>query len=306
MANPRILLVCLFILPMTVSVNAAQPEMTIEDTDPGVPAPEAVPASEEDGFDRFSLSLGLDFTNKYYFRGLLQEDDGVIAQPSLELGAILHESEEWSLSGFVGLWNSVHSEETGAADTDDFDAVWYEIDVYAGLSLTAGRLTTDLAYTRYASPNDAFVDVDEISVSFAWDDSGWSEHVTLSPYALVAFEVGDGQADGGDDRGIFLALGMEPSHTIDSTPVGPFTLSFPLEAGFSLSNYYEGGDGDDEFFGYFSAGIAGSVDLPAPEGFGAWSITVGIDYLLLGDTAEAVNNGSDSELLAHYGIAVEF
>jgi uncharacterized protein Gcw-chp len=263
------------------------------------------PVVEESNSDRVHLSIDLSFTNKYYFRGIIQEDNGFIFQPSVEVGFDFVENDNWSLSGYVGVWNSFHDEQTGSTDADEFIASWYEIDFYTGLSLSTGRLTTDLYYTSYTSPNDAFGRVDEIAVTVAWDDSGWIDQITFSPYATIAMEIGTNQADGGSDLGTFFAIGMEPTHTYESTPIGDITLSAPIEAGFSLSDYYEIA-GDDESFGYFTAGLAASVPLPAPEGFGDWTFNVGIDYLLLGDSNKALNAGEDNEWIIHSGISFEF
>jgi len=263
------------------------------------------PMVEESNSDRVHLSIDLSFTNKYYFRGIIQEDNGFIFQPSVEVGFDLVENDDWSLGAYVGVWNSFHDEQTGSTDPDEIIASWYEIDFYTGLSLSTGRLTTDLVYTNYNSPNDAFGRVDEIAVTVAWDDSGWIDQITFSPYATIAMEIGTNQADGGSDLGTFFAIGMEPTHTYESTPIGDITLSAPIEAGFSLSDYYEIA-GDDESFGYFTAGLAASVPLPAPEGFGDWTFNVGIDYLLLGDSNKALNAGEDNEWIIHSGISFEF
>jgi hypothetical protein len=287
-----------FGLPAAAQPDAATPaDRNAAQTDP-TPIPET-------SSDRVHLTLDLHFTNQYFFRGILQEHHGFIFQPSAELSFDLHESDSWSLSAYAGLWNSFHDKKTGATDPDEFLSTWYEIDFYAGLSLTTGRLTTDLGYTHYASPNDAFSHVDEVMLTFSWDDTGWLDGVTFSPYVALALETGTGQADGGDNQGLFLALGMEPSHTYESTPVGDLTISLPVEAGFSLDDYYEGADGD-ESFGYLTVGLAGSVALPSPRGFGAWSLNAGVDYLMLGETTEDINGGDDAEWIVHAGITFEF
>ncbi|MFK7883769.1 MAG: TorF family putative porin [Phycisphaerales bacterium] len=269
--------------------------------DAGAPPVEAATTNS----DRVHVTVDLTVTSQYFFRGIIQETDGFIFQPSIELGFDLHEADTWSLGGYLGIWNSFHDEETGSADPDDFVSKWYEVDFYAGLSLTTGRLTTDLAYTSYTSPNDAFTSVEEFSLTFAVDDSGWFGDISFAPYVTFALETGDGQADGGADQGLFVAVGIEPSHTYESSPVGEITVSAPIEAGFSLDDYYEGAMGD-ESFGYLTAGLAASIPLPAPQGFGSLSLHAGVDFLLLGDSNEALNNSDDSEWIVHGGITMEF
>ncbi|HEU4429285.1 MAG TPA: hypothetical protein VFT98_11070, partial [Myxococcota bacterium] len=53
-------------------------------------APLAAAADDE---SRFSGIAQLDLTNAYYFRGILNENDGLIAQPWGELYANLYSSE---------------------------------------------------------------------------------------------------------------------------------------------------------------------------------------------------------------------
>lgn len=270
------------------------------DTDPAASTPtEHAPA------DRIHVALDLTYTTQYFFRGLVQETDGLILQPSIEIGFDLVTNDDWSLAASAGMWNSFHDEKTGASDPDDFVGAWYEADFYAGLSLTVDRVTAALVYTTYASPNDAFGHIDELSLSLALDDSGWFGPVAFSPYATIAVEIAGGQGDGGADRGTFLALGIEPAHTYESTPIGELTLSLPVEVGFSLDDYYENA-GEDESFGYATLGLAASLALPSPEGFGEWSLNAGIDYLLLGDAAEAINGGEDSEWIFHAGFGIAF
>ncbi|MFU8829655.1 MAG: hypothetical protein ACNA8P_09515, partial [Phycisphaerales bacterium] len=159
--------------------------------------------------------------------------------------------------------------------------------------------------THFSSPNDAFNYLDEIALTFAWDDSGWINGFTLAPYATLALEVGGGQATG-DDRGLFLGLGIEPSHTFEATPIGDLTLSLPIEVGFSLDDYYQDDDGDNKAFGYLTIGLGASVPLPFPSGFGAWSLSAGVDYLILGSSNKALNDGDSAEWIIHAGISVEF
>lgn len=255
--------------------------------------------------DRIHVALDLTYTTQYFFRGLVQETDGLILQPSIEIGFDLVTNDNWSLAASAGMWNSFHDEKTGASDPDDFVGAWYEADFYAGLSLTVDRVTAALVYTTYASPNDAFGHIDELSFSLALDDSGWFGPVAFSPYATLAVEIAGGQGDGGANRGTFLAVGIEPAHTYENTPIGELTLSLPIEAGFSLDDYYENA-GEDESFGYVTLGLAASLALPSPEGFGAWSLSAGVDYLLLGDAAEAINAGEDSEWIFHMGFGIAF
>ena len=47
------------------------------------------PADSQDAQNEATGSFGFDFTNQYFFRGILQENQGVIAQPWWELSMAL-------------------------------------------------------------------------------------------------------------------------------------------------------------------------------------------------------------------------
>lgn len=257
---------------------------------------------------KFSVTIDATYSSQYFFRGIVQETDGFIFQPSIEIGFDLYEGDEWSLAGYAGMWNSFHSEETGSTDTDQFVSTWYEVDLYAGVSLSHDRFSFDVSYTNYASPNGAFGNVDEIGFGVSFDDSGlWGESdFALSPYASLAFEFSDNGADGGVDKGTFLAIGVEPGMEISDSPVGDVSISFPVEVGLSVSDYYEVA-GNDETFGYLTAGVAASIPLDfMPDGYGEWSLSAGLDYLMLGDNTETINGGDDDEWIFHAGISVGF
>ena len=84
----------------------------------GLSAPAS--AQDDDGFvDRISGIMQLDVTNAYFFRGILQEREGVQIQPWTELYFNLFSAED----GFIrdvtiggGLWTSFQSERTLATE----------------------------------------------------------------------------------------------------------------------------------------------------------------------------------------------
>jgi hypothetical protein len=78
----------------------------------------AVPALAQDAGNNGAVSVaaGIDFSNAYYFRGIIQETEGFIAQPFLEAGISLFEGDSGlqSVSVTSGLWNSLHSGPSGS------------------------------------------------------------------------------------------------------------------------------------------------------------------------------------------------
>ena len=247
-----------------------------------------------------TLTSGIDFLNAYLFRGIPQDDTGVVMWPYGDLGIALHSGDGVfkSIGVNVGLWNSLH---TGQAGSDGpSKKLWYESDFYATFGLGFGKGTSfGVTYTAYTSPNGGFNTVREVSFKFALDDSGSLGRLSSKPYVIVAREL-DGQADAGTQEGTYLELGAAPGF-----PVAGCTVNVPLRAGFSLGDYYEGVAGD-EGFGFFS--VAGIVTVPLasmPTRVGSWNIHGGVEYVRLGDrNAEIL--GDTSKVIGSIGIGLSY
>jgi hypothetical protein len=249
------------------------------------------------------FELGVDWTSAYFFRGLLQEDDGFIVQPWLEVGVKLYESDNAALGLVIGSWHSFHDRETGAASSDSFRDTWYEADLYAGLSLSTGPWSFGATYTIYTSPSNAFSTIDEILLDASLDDSElWGGGFALNPSVALAFETND--RGGSEDA--YLEIGVAPGFDCILNDATTIAIEIPLTAGFSLDDYYIDSSGGDETFGYFDIGVDASLDLPIPARFGDYSLSAGVHCLFLGDAAEDVNNGSDCEVIASIGLAVTY
>ena len=245
-----------------------------------------------------TLTAGLDVTNAYLFRGIPQDDTGVIMQPSGDLGIALHQGDGWlsSVGVNVGLWNSLH---TGVAGLDGLGKLWYESDFYAGLALGVGRRASlGVTYTAYNSPNNGFATVREVSFKFSLDDSAMLGRAAVRPYVLLAREL-DGQADGGVAEGTYLELGAAPG--IGS----PIRVSAPVRLGLSVADYYEGATGDERF-GFVS--VAGVVTVPlsgAPTRVGSWNVHGGVEFVRLGDRNEAIL-GNKSKVIGSVGLGLSY
>lgn len=266
---------------------------------PSTPAPAA---SEEPS--RFHLSIGADYTTKYYFRGIRQEDSGFIIQPFADAALDLVRSDAATLSAKIGVWNSFHGEATGATTGDSFVKHWYECDLYAGLGFTVGKWALDARYYFYTSPSDAFGTVEEFDFGASFDDSEYLGAWSLKPSVVLAVETGSNAADGATN-GTYLQLGISPGFTFDADPFKGIAVSFPVTLGLSLSNYYEADD-DNDAFGYVS--VAAKVSIPLGEGgsWGAWALNASVQGLFLGDAAESISGGDDAEFIATVGVSVSF
>jgi hypothetical protein len=223
-----------------------------------------------------TVTTGLDFASAYFFRGIRQHSGGTIAQPYVDLGVSVGNG----MSLNVGNWDSIHS--TASAGN------WYESDYYGAVTFTAGKLKPGLLYTSYTSPADSFKTVHELAGVFAVDDS--ASAFPLSPKAVLAFELGDGQADAGAEKGVYLELGIKPG--VKLAPKA--TLLIPVKVGLSLKDYYEdsliGSSGGGDGFGFFSSGLQLSVPVASGKS-GSLEVHGGFDVLWLGDNLKALNSG---------------
>jgi hypothetical protein len=219
---------------------------------------------------RVTMTTGVDFTSAYLFRGITQQNSGFIAQPYVDLGIAVTDG----ISLNVGNWDSLH--QTAPAGH------WYESDYYAAVNFTAGKLKPGALYTSYTSPADNFSTVHELAGVLAFDDS--ASPIPFSPRVLLAFELSDAQADGGEHKGVYLELAGKPGFPIASRT----TLYVPLRLGLSVKDYYEGPTGNNAF-GYFNAG--GQLSVEAVSGkAGTLEVHGGVDFQVLGDNLRLLND----------------
>jgi hypothetical protein len=260
----------------------------------GTPEPEAEVTGPNRG--KWSFTIGNDFTTAYFFRGILQERNGFIYEPYLETSLTLYEGEGpvTSVSAGMGLWFSVQTEKTFAADTGPSN--FYELDIYPSLTVGwQGGLETSVTYLWYTSPNGAFETIQEVDLGIAYDDSELLGPFALGPTATFAFETGNSVL--GTTKGGYMELAGAPSVEL-SLPIEeaedyPVTTSFPLAVGLSLYDYYADGV-HNQTFGFFSFGLNAGIPLAfIPEDYGAWSVNAGITVFVLSDSMQAINFGDN-------------
>jgi hypothetical protein len=277
-----------------VALGLAGPALAQEEEDPGP-------------FSRFSGSMGVDFTNAYIFRGIVQEDKGFIAQPWAELDYNLYSSE----TGFIrdvtigaGVWNSFHDEETLASSSPTwlYETDWYPV-VY--LTLPAGFSLTTIYYF-YTSPNDAFSTAQELNLKLKWDDSEALGRLAMGPWVNFAIETHNTAF--GPNEGVGVQMGVEPTLYSFEHDRYPVTFTFPMELGLAIDDYYEDETGSENTFGYFTWGLKVSVPLAfVPKELGEWSFSVaGKGYVFSSDLANAANDGDDLQGVVVGSLGVSF
>lgn len=251
-----------------------------------------------------SGDLGVAFTSEYLSRGLVLENQGIIAQPYADLYFKLYEGTGFinSITLNLGIWSSIHSHVQG---TSDNMRNWYEFDWTPGVSVVfAKNFTLTLSYFEFDSPADAFNTAKSINGNLAFNDSDILGPFALHPHIAVLYELGASGAAGLDMHGWYFEFGIAPSYTISPKSTYPITLTFPATVGLGDGHKFYG----DQVFGYVSTGASVAVPLAfIPSGYGAWTLTGGYTYYWLGDNvANATDGGRESQHVFSGSIGLTF
>lgn len=310
-------------LSWTMAYSPAAGQVIVDQLDDGVieeewlEEPVEIPSPNT---GKLSFSAGSDFTHAYFFRGIIQEDQGFIAQPWAELSIDFCDCQG-TVSDFyltLGIWNSLHSKGTSAGrETKDLE-IWFESDLYAVLGMTLlDNWDIDFTYVAYTSPSDAFATIHEISFGATYNDSEfWKKRNVstpgfngLQPSVRLAYELDNTVF--GSAKGIYLELGIAPSFTsVFELGGDPITMTWPMTVGISLDDYYEETDaagGDNETFGYFDIGVDATWPMNfIPPDYGSWKFTGRVHVLYMGQNLEEANSGDDLEIIASVGIGLDY
>ena len=253
--------------------------------------------------DTLSFSFGADMTSAYFFRGYLQENQGIIIQPWVEFGVSLKEGDGDSpdVSLIFGNWNSFQSEKTGS--TKKNLRTWYESDFYVGVAMDWESFSLGISYTVYTYPSSTFNTVQELGVTagFSLPENVMFSNLLGDISLGLHIEVNNSNVN--TNESVYFELGFGPSFEIfDSSGA---TMSFPVTLGFSIDDYYVDASGKDDFFGYSSIGA--DIEFPLGSGSnGDWTMNIGGKLLFLGSAVEAANNGKDDEVLGYINLSVSY
>jgi hypothetical protein len=268
----------------TPSPSAAQPPAEAPDPNPGALS--------------FTGNMDILAGTPYIFRGIVQEAKPKLTLwPAGDIGIALYSGERTLKSASInfGVWNSLHTGSSGL-DNPTTKKQHYEEDFYAALGLGFSRAAFTTTYTAYTSPNGLFGTVHEIAFKTAIVHK-------ISPYVLLAQELGAVGADGGSNKGTYVELGIGPSWPVRG---GKATIAIPVKVGLSAHNYYEL-NGVDNRFGFFSAGALFTVPLTAiPTNYGVWNVHAGGDAFRFGETTQAINAGKKSKGVFLFGFGVGY
>jgi len=235
------------------------------------------------------------FVTEYLTRGLLEENQGVIAQPYLDLYFKLYEG-----TGFINkvvfnfsLWSSIHSHVEPFSVTSS-TRNWFEFDWTPGFAITfAKNFTATISYFEFDSPDDAFNTARSINLNLAYDDTDLLGKFALHPHVAVLAELNAPGSAGINGHGWYFEGGIAPGYTL-----GPVTFTLPVTVGLGDHRFYDG-----DTFGYVSVGAQLSVPLSfIPECYGKWTLSGGYTYYYLGDKLSAFNGaatGNNAEESQH-------
>ncbi|MFN3167144.1 MAG: hypothetical protein ACE37H_08785 [Phycisphaeraceae bacterium] len=281
----------------------------------------ATPAVAQEGEDGIwlpgvSAEVTLDYVTQYFFRGYEQQDSdqGLVLQP----GASFTIDVVDDVTATVGTWHSIHTDSpTGTSNPSS----WYEADVYAGLDATMGDFSAGLYVNTYTYPANATSSVVELAVTVTYDDSELLGDYAFAPTVTVATELNNTNTLNGGTEATYLELSGAFTIPTEGTAIEAWSWSVPFAIGLSIDDYYVdgtgggGASGAEEFFGFLSIGVAGSIPMSeligTEEYVGAWDLTVGLTVLFLnsdipGQVDNADDTGDNFQIVGTVGISREW
>jgi len=203
-------------------------------------------AEHHDGDRKWAFSFNVGATTDYVFRGYSQSDE----QPAFQAGVDLTYG-----MFYIGAWGS-------GVDKDFVGGAVAEIDVYAGITPSAGIFDFDLGVIYYGYPNTSFarsggLDVDywEGKIGVSTDDL--IKNLTLGVTAYYSpeytFETGE----------VYV---IEGSLSYELPSMGPFTPTISALAGYLKSQDGANGGlvfdlaGTDDDYWYWNAGVGLAIE----------------------------------------------
>lgn len=252
--------------------------------------------------------IGVAVVSEYISRGVVNENQGAIAQPYLDLYFKLYEGAGFvnKVSLNLGLWSSINSNKTAASPGTALGA-WYEFDWTTGIALTFAKnftLTTSWFDFDFVSSGGR---ASGLNFNLAYDDTDLLGAFALHPHVAVnKGMIGNFVGVPGGDHGWYYEAGIAPGFVVGKGGTYPLAVTLPITAGFGPETY----NGDD--YGYFTAGINASVPLAfVPSCYGSWTFSSGFAYWNLGKnaaqaSAPALTDGSRDQFVFSGAIGLTF
>lgn len=268
-------------------------------------AQDEAPPMVEPNTGAISLDLGVDWVSQYIFRGIQQQNSGLILQPDMRVTAALYDGEDLlsSLDVYTGIWASVHSDSLPATNANK---PWYEVDYSLGAVAGLGEdFVLDTAFVAKTFPSSGAA-VTEVDIALAYDDAQLMadrDLPALNPYVLVALEMSN--TISGTQAG-YWEVGIAPSTLLMESEDYPVTLSIPVTLGLNLYEYY-----DENLFGYLDVGAVLSMPVTCiPVEYGTWTAKAGINLIYTDEAAQnqtpIEGDQDDLEVVASVGLSMSY
>ena len=264
-----------------------------------------------------SGDAGVNFVSAYFSRGVLQENQGTIAEPYADLFLTAYEGTGFinKVSLQMGVWASIHSHHPGVISSTP---AWYEFDWTPGIAVTfAKNFTLTTSYFEFDSPSDSFIPSNtgiptsarSLNVNLAYNDTDLLGKFAMHPHFTYLREI-EGAAGISGPNGNYFEVGIAPA----LPAMGPVTISLPATLGFGNNGFYalttQVAPGistvAETNFGYLSVGPAIAVALPVPARFGSWTFNTSATYYHLNGTVAAVDNSRHNDWVFSGGLGVTF
>lgn len=277
-----------------------------------------------------SLDAGVDYVTKYFFRGLLVEDDGYIVQPHAQINFHVVSGCDVEFTLFTGMWASLHGDDVSENNAQDPEVVnefrfmlGAELDLYDMLTVTT-------TYMIQAFPNGVNTlfgdeDIHEINVLVELHDGAITKsNFSINPFMMYSYQLHDSNpnANNFSDESAFFLFGVKPTIAVNLMPDVDLAISIPVTIGMGgNNNAYVDAQGDGHTYGFTSVGLQGALPLWfIPKRFGSWNFVAGVDVYFLGEAAEDNNpeggngnqgnvgegDGEEFDMVGRFGINLHY
>ncbi len=276
--------------------------------------PESMVATPEPGLP-FHALFQLDVSDHYLTpRGLNVENEGLIFQPLALFFFDLYSDPDAflnSVSLTAGVWNSIHTEESGADP-----GYWNEIDPILGLTFKfAGGWTFDSTFTQFISQTDSYPESTHMELKLSYDDSKYLGALALRPWVAYWLELDQKSTVVFDpatsEESFYFTVGVKPEFSL-----GSVKFELPTSVNLVGEDFYQqfDGTGGGDGLAVVSTGLKASVPMSfVPEELGHWTFYAGVRYYHLsndglrdGNSVLTPNEHRDDIVQFHSGISIFF
>ena len=267
--------------------------------------------------------LGVNFVSEYITRGIVEENQGVIAQPYADVYFRLYKGDGAinNVTLQLGGWSSLNQHNNLVPNSQWGTKNWFEFDYTAAVAVTfLKNWTSTLSYIEADYPSNGFDSNRNLQLGLAFNDADYLGVFALHPHVNVLYTMNTSPTgSAGIKKGSwYYEVGVAPSYTFLKDSRYPITATLPITVGLGDASGFYGGYNGDNIYGYFTTGVNVSVPLAfIPTCYGAWTTNAGFNYYNIGNSAAAYSgsgangvvgatNGSNNQYVFSGGIGMTF